>query len=136
MAVQSALNLILHLKSPADLQATSKELDANWDDLTAAADAIGTLHSMRWVAIDDSTVGLFTTYDGDMDTYIQDFLKYLGPMFDQLVTHVDDAPPRPVQKNPREFIEWTKANDLPSLHGVYFAYPDLSVQDIKALAAG
>jgi hypothetical protein len=35
-------------------------------------------------AVDDRTQGRFTIYDGDRDAYIADFLKYFGPLFDQL----------------------------------------------------
>jgi hypothetical protein len=57
MPVQSALNM----KSPEDLQEVTKELDVNWDDLIVSADSIGTLHSMRWVVLGETTLGLFTS---------------------------------------------------------------------------
>jgi hypothetical protein len=109
----------------------AKELDVNRDDLVASADSIGTLHSMRWVVLGEATLGLFTIYDGDFEAYVQDFLRYVGPLFDLLVGHTEDPPPMPVQKNPQEFVAWSRAHDLPSVHGVYSAYPDLSVQDIS-----
>jgi hypothetical protein len=135
MPVQSALNLILRMKSPEDLENVAKEIDARWDDLVVAGDSIGTLHSMRWVVLGETTLGLFTVYDGDFETYAQDFLRHLGPLFDLLLAQTVDPPPMPVQKNPQEFVAWSKAHDLPSHHGLYSAYPDLSVQDIKALVA-
>jgi hypothetical protein len=135
MPVQSALNMILNMKSPEDLQEVTKELDVNWDDLIASADSIGTLHSMRWVVLGETTLGLFTVYDGDFEAYVQDFLRYVGPLFDLLVGHTEDPPPMPVQKNPQEFVAWSRAHDLPSVHGLYSAYPDLSVQDVRALVA-
>jgi hypothetical protein len=78
---------------------------------------------------------LFTVYDGDFEAYVQDFLRYVGPLFDLLVGHTEDPPPTPVQMNPQEFVAWSKAHDLPSVHGLYSAYPDLSVQDVRALVA-
>ena len=101
MPVQSALNMILNMKSPEDLQEVTKELDVNWDDLIASADSIGTLHSMRWVVLGETTQGLSTVYDGDFEAYVQDFLRYVGPLFDLLVGHTEDPPPMPVQKNRR-----------------------------------
>jgi hypothetical protein len=68
-------------------------------------------------------------YDGDFEAYVQDFLRYAGPLFDLLVGHTEDPPPMPVQKNPGEFVAWSRA------HGLYSAYPDLSVQDVRALVA-
>ena len=135
MAVQNALNMVVPLKSPEDLQELLRQLDENWDALMATNDAVGTLHFMRFVALDDKTLGLFTIYDGDFESYVQDFLKYVGPLFDMLVSHAADPTPQPVQKNPQEFTAWAKAHDLPSFRGIFSAYPDLSVQDIKALAA-
>jgi hypothetical protein len=39
-----------------------------------AADAVGTVHDMRFVFVDDDTKLLFATaYDGDFDPYIDDF---------------------------------------------------------------
>lgn len=39
-------------------------------------------------AVDDRTQGRFTIYDGDRDAYIADFLKYFGPLFDQLAGQI------------------------------------------------
>jgi hypothetical protein len=136
MAVQTSLNMILPMKSPEDVQEVTRSITNHWDGAVAAAETIGTLHSMRWVALDDTTIGLFTIYDGDFETYDRDFLKFLGQLFDELFTHVVDPPPQPVQKNPDEFVAWSRAHDLPVIHSTYTAYPGLSVQDIKALAAG
>ncbi|MGD9890773.1 MAG: hypothetical protein AB7U18_05705 [Dehalococcoidia bacterium] len=105
------------------------------DKIRSGADAIGTLHDARFVQLNDNTVGLFTTYDGDLDTYVMDFTKHLGDVFDLLLPHTIDSPPLPVEKNVQAFIDWVRVHDLPSVSGVYSAYPTLSVQDIRALAA-
>jgi len=132
--VQSALNLVITLQP--GLQAGIDEAGpALMGGITKAAEEIGTLHDARVVALGDSRVGLLTTYDGDFDTYMTDFTKVAGPMFDGLLGRCVDAPPLPVAKNVDEFLAWVRAHDLPSIHGIYSAYPTLTVQDIRALAA-
>ena len=98
------------------------------------ADAIGTLHEARFVQLDDETVMLLTTYDGDFDTYIYDFTKHLNQVFNMLLPNAIDPPPLPVEKNPQAFADWVRERDLESLSAYYSGYPDLSVQDIRALA--
>ena len=132
--MQSALNLVFTLK-PGLRAGIEQAGPALMAQVIKAADQIGTLHDARFVMLNDSTVGLFTTYDGDFETYVMDFTKYMGQIFDLLLANVADAPPLPVEKNPQEFVAWVRAHDLPSIHGIYSAYPTLTVQDIKALAA-
>ena len=49
------------------------------------ADKVGTLHDMRWVIIDNDTRLLFcTAYDGDWDTYIDDFATKIPEIMDDL----------------------------------------------------
>src|SRR5215470_16094764 len=44
-------------------------------NLSGGADRVGTLHDMRFVFFDDDTRMLFaTSFDGDWDTYIDDFV--------------------------------------------------------------
>jgi hypothetical protein len=132
--VQNALNLVMTMK-PGATSGVSQAGPAIMTKIRSGADAIGTLHDARFVELNDHTVGLFTTYDGDLDTYVMDFTKHLGDVFDILLPHTIDPPPLPVEKNTQAFIDWVRAHDLPSVSGVYSAYPTLSVQDIRALAA-
>ncbi|MCA9877834.1 MAG: hypothetical protein KC442_08630 [Thermomicrobiales bacterium] len=45
--------------------------------------AIRTLHDLRWVVFDDDTRAIFaTTYDGDWDSYIDDFATGVPDMMD------------------------------------------------------
>jgi hypothetical protein len=99
------------------------------------ADAIGTLHDARFVQLDDDTIGLFTTYDGDFDAYIYDFTKHLSEVFNLLLRNAVNPPPLPVEKNVQAFADWVRERDLPTQGMYYSAYPTLTVQDIHALAA-
>ena len=133
--VSHAFNLIFPMKTPEDLPALAALIPVVFADAVGAADTIGTLHDARFVALDDMTLGFFSTYDGDFDTYVMDFTKHLGLVFDAIFEHVADAPPTPCQKNTEPFLAWVAAHNLPVVHGFYSAYPDLSVQDIKMLEA-
>jgi hypothetical protein len=99
-----------------------------------AADAIGTLHFARFVALGETTLAFISEYDGDFREYIMDFTKFLGPVFDTVFAHVVDPPPTPVAKNAEALIEWVKSHN-PEPLAFYSAYPFQRVQDIKSLAA-
>lgn len=132
--VMSPLNLLMKV-APGRKAGIRENNAAVSAVIKAGADAIGTLHEARFVQIDDETVLLLTTYDGDFDTYIDDFTKHLSEVFNMLLPNVVDPPPLPVEKNPREFAAWVRARDLPVMSSYYSAYPDLTVQDILALRA-
>jgi hypothetical protein len=54
------------------------------------AQKVGTLHDMRFAFFDDDTRILFaTTYDGDWDTYINDFATKIPDLMDLLFQSVD-----------------------------------------------
>jgi hypothetical protein len=130
----SPLNLIVKLqpgKEPA-IKGADHMLGVA---IRRGADAIGTLHEARFVQLSEDTVALLTTYDGDFDTYIYDFTKHLSGVFNLLLGNAVDPPPLPVEKNPQAFADWIRARDLPTLGEYYSAYPNLTVQDIRALAA-
>ena len=135
VGVSHAFNLIIPMKTPEDLPALAALIPMVFGDAIRAADTIGTLHDARFVGLDGMTLGFFTTYDGEFDTYVMDFTKHLGLVFDAIFEHVVDAPPTPCQKNTEPFLKWVADHNLPVVHGFYSAYPDLSVQDIKMLEA-
>ena len=97
-------------------------------------DKVGTPHFAQFIPLDDRQVGFFTVYDGSFDKYIDDFTRNIGELFDTLFTFVNSPPPSPCRKFVQEFIDFAAvANRAPI--GFYQAYPDLTVQDIKALIA-
>jgi hypothetical protein len=130
--VMSPASLVLPVKSwlqVAELDAivqltTKKSIDES--------DTVGTLHFARWVNLHDhNQISFFSSFDGSLRKYIEDFAKYMGPTFDLLFKHVVNAPPIPVQKNVDAFYEWIVANNI-QVSGYYAAYPTLSVQDIRS----
>src|SRR5690606_1522243 len=96
--VMSPLNLLMKV-APGRKTGLRENNAAVSAVIKAGADAIGTLHEARFVQIDDDTVMLLTTYDGDFDTYIDDFTKHLSEVFNMLLPNVVDPPPLPVEKN-------------------------------------
>jgi hypothetical protein len=109
-------------------------LRARAGGITKDLDSVGTPHFAQFVPLEDRQIGFFTVYDGDFDTYIADFTKNIGQVFDLLFKFTKDPPPSPCRKHLQEFIDFA-AGASRSPIGFYQAYPGLSVQDIHALIA-
>ena len=128
--VQGALNLFLTLKNPAQMGALLGLLDEAQDTVHDALSSLHYVHFARFLPTRDcSTLMVITAYDGDLESYILDFVGVLGDQFTAILQFVKDAPPLPVQNYPREFIEFVLANNLSKV-GVWSAYPEATVIDI------
>ena len=57
----------------------------------------------------------------------------IGGVFDQLLSHMADAPPLPVSDHRDEFLAYVRRNDLTAIPPFYSAYPRLKVMDILTL---
>jgi hypothetical protein len=93
------------------------------------ADRVGTLHDMRFVFLDNDTRLLFATaYDGDWDTYIDDFVTKIPDAMDLLFCNLDGWPGI---KSPRakDFI----ASFQITADTWYVASPNLTVAETKRL---
>ena len=92
-------------------------------------DLVGTLHDMRFVFLDNDTRLLFATaFDGDWDTYIDDFIAKIPDYLDVIYSAWDGWPG----------IRSPGAKDYLVKHqitaeGWYVAYPDLTVAEIQRL---
>jgi hypothetical protein len=95
---------------------------------------VGTPHFAQFIPLGNNEIGFFTVYDGSFDTYIADFTKYIGPVFDLVFKFTKGAPPSPCRKHLQEFIDFAAAASRTPI-GFYKAYPGLTVQDIHALIA-
>ena len=108
------------------LRAFLKLLGGN---LSQGADKVGTLHTMRFVFFDNDTRLLFATaFDGDWDTYIDDFVTKIPDYLDIIDSAWDGWPG----------IRSPGAKDYLAAHqitadGWYVAYPDLTVAEILRL---
>jgi|tagenome__1003787_1003787.scaffolds.fasta_scaffold20967172_3 hypothetical protein len=138
--VQSPLTLVMTVK-PEDreiLRTKVHELQARPPEnnpIIAALDKIGTVHFARFVIIDEDRLAVITTYDGDFERYIMDFVDYIGPVFDDLLPHMVDAPELPVEQHRQGFLDYVRRRDLTCVPPFYSAYSTRTVQDILADSA-
>ncbi|MGH3939298.1 MAG: hypothetical protein ACRDTG_11800 [Pseudonocardiaceae bacterium] len=141
--IQNPLTLVMKAKSPeswTELRHAVESLQEMPDDknpIVAALDKIGTVHFARFAFLEDARQLLvITTYDGDFETYINEFVNVIGGIFDTLLAHVADAPPRPVQAHRQEFLDYIRAGDLRSVGKFYSAYPGTTVFDVLDMTGG
>jgi len=94
--MQKTLTLVLTLKSPADYEAVTQLLSSVKDQMDNAFRTLNIVHFARVVFLDNNTkVAVITEFDGDFPSYVQDFARTLGPVFDALFEHTVEAPPVP-----------------------------------------
>ena len=95
------------------------------------ADKVGTLHDMRFVFIDNDTRLLFaTTYDGDWDTYIDDFSTKIPDSLDVLFSNMVGYPPKGMHDP--AIKDWIASSQI-TADGWYVASPNLTVPEAKRL---
>jgi hypothetical protein len=93
------------------------------------ADAVGTLHDMRFVFIDNDTKLLFATaYDGDWDAYIDDFATKIPDAMDALFCNMDGWPGI---HSPR--VKDYLASKQLTADAWYVASPNLTVAETRRL---
>lgn len=126
--------VILPIKSDLAFMEVQLLLRARGHGTTKDLDKVGTPHFAQFVPLEDNQIGFFTVYDGSFDTYIADFTKNIGPVFDLIFKFTKNPPPSPCRKHLQEFIDFAAAASRAPI-GFYQAYPGLMVQDIHALIA-
>jgi hypothetical protein len=131
---QSHFTLSFPLKSPANAKAIAEQLPPLMPGLFEAEDAIGTIHYSRFTVLSDKTFLFLGDFDGEFSQLMADLARHAGPVFDAIFQHVDSPPATPVADNADTFVEWTAEHLLHPLN-VFTAYPDVTVKEIKALAA-
>ncbi len=131
---QNTFLTYMSAKSGPEALALKQASSALQDKARKGSGSIGTLHFSHWVLFENNCIAFFTIYDGDFEKYIQDFADQIGHTFDLVFAHISGAPPTPVAKNAKAFLQWAAENNHPAI-GFYSAYPGLGVQDIRALLA-
>ena len=115
--------------------------------------AVGTVHFARFLLLDASApnlqpgtgsqgpfiLGVITSYDGDFNAYIQDFVDQIGEVFDALLPFVVGGSALvPVKNNVAAFTSFIQANDA-SQHApntsLYSAYPQTVQQILASLSS-
>jgi hypothetical protein len=109
------------------LRALLKVLDGNFQ----GADKVGTLHDMRFVFLDNDTRLLFATaYDGDWDTYIDDFSTKIPDALDVLFSNMVGYPPKGMHDP--AIKDWIAGNQI-TADAWYVASPNLTVPEAHRL---
>lgn len=91
------------------------------------AQRVSTLHDMRFVFFDNDTRILFaTTYDGDWDTYINDFATKIPELMDLLFANVEGWPGI-ASPDVKDFI----ARHQIDAAGWFVANPQVTVVDVR-----
>jgi hypothetical protein len=131
--VQHGLNLYLPLKSPAQMPALARAIDALKNErIFPALSSLDNVHFARFVpAPDASALWVITTYDGPLEPYIMDFIGVVGDVFTELLQYIYGAPPLPVHKFPREFVDFVVSHNVREGGDVWSAYRDMTVLDIR-----
>jgi hypothetical protein len=144
--VQSGLNLVLTLKSPSMMVPLAAILKARKSHIDAALKSLNYVHFARFLPTPDySAMQVITVFDGpsgsndivqaddaeytdSLKSYVMDFVAVVGDEFTAMLEFVKDAPRLPVQKYPRDFVDFVIANNRKV--NPWSAYPDLTVIDI------
>jgi hypothetical protein len=93
------------------------------------ADKVGTLHDMRFVFLDNDTKLLFATaYDGDWDTYIDDFSTKIPDALDMLFSNMEGYP----GMHSPAVRDWIANNQI-TADAWYVANPNLTVAETRRL---
>lgn len=131
---QGHLTLMLPMKSPADGEAARVTLKSVMPAWYQAADAMGTIHYFRVIELDVRRFFFIAEFDGELDSFLADLAKNFGSSLDPVLAHLREAPPTPVASHVNTFVKWAKAQYVKPFTA-YEAYPGVSVQKIKSLAA-
>jgi hypothetical protein len=131
---QSHFTISFPLKSAADAKALPEELSPLMPAFFKAEDTIGTIHYSRFTVLSDKTFLFLGDFDGEFSQLMTDLAQHAGPVFDAIFQHVVNPPASPVAEHVSAFVDWT-ANQLLDPVNIFSAYPDVTVKDIKAMAA-
>jgi hypothetical protein len=136
--IQSPLTLVMKAKSPKNFTALKQTVEhlqsmpPDQNPVTVALDKIGTVHFARFAFLDNNRQLLvITAYDGDFETYLNEFVNEICEVFNKLLSFVVDAPPLPVQTHRQEFFEYVRTHDVRCVTPFYSAYPNHTVLDIQ-----
>ncbi len=131
---QNHFTLAFPLKTPADAKTLAEELPPLMSAMFKAADTIGTIHYSRFTVLSDKTLLFLGDFDGEFGNLVGALARHAGPVFDAIFQHVVDPPAKPVAGHADAFVEWAAEHLLKAIN-LYTAYPGVTAQEIKVLAA-
>ncbi len=128
---QSPLNVVMKVKTPISVHAEALKLVIKYGapEIEKKLREAKHVHFAWFEFIEnDSKLALHTVYDRDFDAYIEHFALQIGPLFDLLFEHIEDAPPQPVKDFPKEFVDTIRRyNAAPAGNYFFSAYPQAEV---------
>jgi hypothetical protein len=104
--------------------------------LEAKLDKVGTVHSTRFVVLEDDPARLIVLalYDGSVEDYIGAFARELNREFNVLfgfIEDTEDKPVVPVENDVERFVQYVVNRDVKPANGqTYSAYPGLTALDL------
>ncbi len=122
------------MKLPEDAKTLAEQLPAIMPDLFRAWDAIGRVHYSRFTLLSEKTLLILGDFDGEFGSLMAEMAGQAGAVLDSIFAHVANPPTTPVADHADEFLEWA-ADHLAHPLNVYTAYPGVTAQEVKALAA-
>ena len=129
--VQTGLNLFLRLRNPAQMPALMDAIRAAQPVTTKALQGLHYVHFARFLpTLDGATLIVVTEFDGELKSYIMDFVAVMGDIFTAILEFVQDAPRLPVQKYPQDFCDFVDKNNLKQVQP-WSAYRHMTVIDIQ-----
>jgi hypothetical protein len=131
---QNHFTLRFPLKSAADAKALAEQLPPLMPAMYKAQDAIGTVHYSRFTVLSDKSLLFLGDFDGEFTALMGELAKHAGAVFDAVFAHVVEPPPTPTADHADAFVEWAAEHLLTAVN-LYTAYPGVTAQEVKALAA-
>jgi hypothetical protein len=131
---QNHFTLSFPLKSPADAKMLAEQLPPMMPRLFRVADTIGRVHYSRFTVLSEKTLLFLGDFDGEFGSLMGHLAKLAGQVFDAIFQHVQNPPPVPVATNTDAFVKWTAAHLIHAAN-LYTAYPNVTAEEIKALAS-
>lgn len=130
-SIQRAMNLImpLHVPNIVARSRLAQVLFEATDEVLVGLNNVGTVHFARFDIV-DGNLCMFSIYDGDLASYIRDFIASIGEVFDGIVAHVRNPPPTPVALHVDEFIAWIRVHDAFQMGGLP---TDLKTRDLDTI---
>ena len=127
--IQNGLNLRLPMKSPAQMPALGRVLEQHKQQFHEGILGLRYVHFARFVPEPDgSALWVITSYDGDVMSYLMDFVGTIADVFNAVLIYIAGCSPLPIQDHPREFAEFVLKHNLTT--GVLTAYPQLSALEV------
>jgi cytochrome P450 len=130
----SPLSVIMNVKMPVSehAEALKKVIKYGAPRIEKKLNDARHVHFAQFLFLENDTkLALFTWYDRDFDSYIEHFALQVGPLFDRLFEHIQDAPPLPVDKYPKEFVDTIRRFNVGPAGGYFYsAYPQVEAATI------